>query len=75
MTTAEHPFYVESLGSFVPAPELAIGDVLALADGPKTTAFVTDIQVQRGSPPHGTPTYGWGGSAYQTFRAPITMRP
>lgn len=32
VTTAEHPFYVEELGAFVPAAELTIADVLALAE-------------------------------------------
>lgn len=53
--TGEHPFYVVDYDAFVPADELKIGDRLLLSDG-ITTAFVTDIQVERGPPASGSYT-------------------
>lgn len=50
VTTGEHPFYVAGREAFVPAAELAVGDVLALARSPGFTAHVTDIRVQLWSP-------------------------
>ncbi|QYK48958.1 MAG: Hint domain-containing protein [Phycisphaeraceae bacterium] len=66
-TTAEHPFYVQSLGAFIPAAELEAGHSLLLADGTGTTAFVTDIQVQRGPPASGSSQHGWNGASYTTY--------
>jgi len=46
--TPTHPFHSQSRGDFVLAGDLVVGEELFLADS--TTAYVTDIQVQRGPP-------------------------
>jgi len=65
--TGEHPFYSVSREDFVPAAELVIGEELALASG--GTAFVTDIQVQRGPPTRPFTTFNLEVEEFHTYFA------
>jgi len=65
--TGEHPFYVVGVDAFVLMHELKIGDQLLLDDG-IATAYVTDIQVQRGPPEGGSfTTYNFEVADWHTY--------
>jgi hypothetical protein len=71
ITTAEHPFYVESLGEFVAAASLVSGQPLSLAQATGTTAHVSDIQIERGPPALDTARHGWDGYAFVTYNLEV----
>lgn len=71
ITTAEHPFYVESLGEFVPAARLVSGQALWLAHMSGATAHVSDIQIEHGPPALGSAHYGWDGYTFVTYNLEV----
>lgn len=63
--TGEHPFYVEGIHEFVPASGLCHGAELRLSSG--ATAYVTDVQVERGPPGHRLTTYNFAVADWHTY--------
>lgn len=66
--TGEHPFHSPAANDFVPLAELNAGSALSTSD-PAATAYVTDVQVERGPPsrPARFTTYNFEVADWRTY--------